>query len=534
MLHLTYFTIISLLFKSLVVFHILCLNFCYFSNFFNPLFQHGIRLTLSYYILFTVLISFGLIQSASAQFQTGGVDYPGDWYVGEGLNPGDQFSYNLCFVDYLECTEFQIDWWVQGLEVISNEEKWVVQVVVYDGNTITTGKMHLGTVAPEPTGGDEELTVYRSAFKSSIVWLSAYATKDIGIAGKGPKAFTLPSWGKIANIGGEQILPTQVETLFLPIGSVETVRMQWKTGGSQSKVWIVDDFPFPVKASTWTHVSEGIPPQEYRFEILDYKQGVMENPFKDIVSTSGKNKELGCPQNYDLVKSLENTQDFKYLIGIKYGPEDPKQGCDIEWRLSFQKKHDPTEFLNQVQYDILTVDDSGVPLTSLAESTGSDFLFSASGQSFRTTTAQEVGTTHYVLVIYGLSPKHIPPSADQLDLVSLDIIISENPKYDATTPPVSSVTPVVVDVVIPSWVKNNAGFWVDGVIDDDTFADAIEYLINNKIIIVPLNDSVEPTSKASIPSWVKNNAGFWVDGVIDDETFALGLQYLVENGIIVV
>ena len=62
-----------------------------------------------------------------------------------------------------------------------------------------------------------------------------------------------------------------------------------------------------------------------------------------------------------------------------------KQGCDIEWRLSFQKKHDPTEFLNQVQYDILTVDDSGVPLTSLAESTGSDFLFSGSGQSFRTT-----------------------------------------------------------------------------------------------------------------------------------------------------
>ena len=87
----------------------------------------------------------------------------------------------------------------------------------------------------------------------------------------------------------------------------------------------------------------------------------------------------------------------------------------------------------------------------------------------------------------------------------------------------SSVTPVVVDVVIPSWVKNNAGFWVDGVIDDDTFADAIEYLINNGIIIVPLNDSVEPTSKASIPSWVKNNAGFWVDGVIDDETFALGI-----------
>ena len=492
----------------------------------------GLGLTLSYLILFSALISFGLIQSASAQFQTGGVDYPGDWYVGEGLKPGDQFSYNLCFVDYLECTEFQIDWWVKGLEEISGEEKWVIQVVVYDGNDIITGEMHLGTIAPEPTGGDESLSVYRSAFKSSIVWLSAYATKDIGIAGKGPKAFTLPSWGKIANIGGEQILPTQVETLSLPIGIVETIRVQWKTGGSQSKVWIVDDFPFPVKASTWTHVSEGIPPQEYNFRILDYKQGVMKNPFQGIVSTVGASKALGCPNNYDLVKSVTNTRNFKYLIDIKYGPENPKQGCDIEWRISFQNKHDPTEFLNQVHYDLLTVDDFDVLLTSLAKSTGSDFLFSASGQSFRTTTAQEVGVTHYVLLIYGLSPKHIPPSIDQIDLTSLDITISENPQYNTTSsmPPITPVS----NVVIPSWVKNNVGYWVDGIIDDKTFVDAIEYLINNEIIIISLDSSADPASEISIPSWIKNSAGFWIDDIIDDETFALVLQYLIENGIIVV
>jgi len=30
----------------------------------------------------------------------------------------------------------------------------------------------------------------------------------------------------------------------------------------------VDDFPFPVKAETLTHVSEGIPPPEYIFELL--------------------------------------------------------------------------------------------------------------------------------------------------------------------------------------------------------------------------------------------------------------------------
>jgi len=33
---------------------------------------------------------------------------------------------------------------------------------------------------------------------------------------------------------------------------------------------------------------------------------------------------------------------------------------------------------------------------------------------------------------------------------------------------------------------------------------------------------------------VKNNAGWWVDGIIDDQSFVSGLEFLVKNGIIVV
>ena len=47
--------------------------------------------------------------------------------------------------------------------------------------------------------------------------------------------------------------------------------MSWKTGGAVSKVWIADDFPFPIKAKTYTHVAEGIPPPEYDFELLIYE-----------------------------------------------------------------------------------------------------------------------------------------------------------------------------------------------------------------------------------------------------------------------
>ena len=38
--------------------------------------------------------------------------------------------------------------------------------------------------------------------------------------------------------------------------------------------------------------------------------------------------------------------------------------------------------------------------------------------------------------------------------------------------------------------------------------------------------------KPKVPSWIKNNSGWWADGTIDDSTFLTGLEYLVQNGII--
>ena len=96
--------------------------------------------------------------------------------------------------------------------------------------------------------------------------------------GKGPKAFSATSWGKIGNIGGEQVRPTALETITVPAGTWDTVEVSWKTGGATSKVWIVDDFPFPIKAITFTHVSEGIPPPEYRFTLLEYQENVQQSP----------------------------------------------------------------------------------------------------------------------------------------------------------------------------------------------------------------------------------------------------------------
>ena len=84
---------------------------------------------------------------------------------------------------------------------------------------------------------------------------------------------------------------------------------------------------------------------------------------------------------------------------------------------------------------------------------------------------------------------------------------------------------------IPSWVKNNAGWWADGDIPDSAFIDGIEYLIKEEIIVVPMT-KLQSEEESSIPSWVKNNAGWWADGDIPDSAFIDGIEYLVKSGII--
>ena len=38
------------------------------------------------------------------------------------------------------------------------------------------------------------------------------------------------------------------------------------------------------------------------------------------------------------------------------------------------------------------------------------------------------------------------------------------------------------------------------------------------------------TNVSEIPVWIKNNAGWWADGSIDDSSFVLGIQFLVQEG----
>ena len=91
--------------------------------------------------------------------------------------------------------------------------------------------------------------------------------------------------------------------------------------------------------------------------------------------------------------------------------------------------------------------------------------------------------------------------------------------------------------IVPAWIKNNAEWWANDEIDDFTFAQGIGFLIKNKIIQI---DDL-PTTPAGdiiieeniiIPAWIKNNAGWWASDNISDSDFLYGIKYLVESDII--
>jgi len=240
--------------------------------------------------------------------------------------------------------------------------------------------------------------------------------------------------------------------------------------------------------------------------------------------------------------------------------------------LELSKKID--DFPNKMDFSIMPSADN-LPLTTMTENAQFKINLSWEPQSIKsgstTTFYYKIFDAFYVdrqvSVSHDLSIFHDGEEIGQTSIVSADMGFSviefdipDNVSGVMTlqfenlngSDLANAILPVVVDRVnidetsIPAWIKNNAGWWATDQIDDSSFLQGIQYLIQEGIMIIPPTESSDDSDAIPdagqraqafdqrVPVWIKNNAGWWATDQIDDSSFLQGIQYLVQKGIIVV
>jgi len=140
-------------------------------------------------------------------------------------------------------------------------------------------------------------------------------------------------------------------------------------------------------------------------------------------------------------------------------------------------------------------------------------------------------------------------SMDTIISDAIEIIDPDNTSiFDDTIESESVEELTLPDTVVqkvPDWIKNNAEWWSQGEIDETTFKNAIQFLVQEEIINVETGPNVSvskddqlaaeleiDSEPLPIPDWIKNNAEWWSQGVITEDDFLLAVEYLLQNGII--
>lgn len=116
------------------------------------------------------------------------------------------------------------------------------------------------------------------------------------------------------------------------------------------------------------------------------------------------------------------------------------------------------------------------------------------------------------------------------------VIQQTTPKQDESakemTPKVQEIPDKSQEIKVPVWIKTPVGFWSEGQTTDTEFRDSIQFMIKEKLIVVPQTEVTESQTETTIPAWVKGMAGFWSKGQTTDTEFVNGLQFLISKNII--
>ena len=282
-------------------------------------------------VMFVLLSTVLIISQSKLNNALGQED--GRWYVGDGAKNDMYVTYKVQEQDTNAGRPF--DMTIYFKEYNETGKYWEAPTFVVDQGRVLNGTLHLSDLDLTALGTSQippEMAKYRSAYSSSLKWLSSFVSKP-------GQSLTAQNWGKIASIGGSPISPTGKASITTPAGTFDTTTIVYHKGVDNT-IWIKDGFPYPIKAQTYADITTGNPPTQYAFELLATGQGQPKPPES---------------QEQIPVPPLEQrTERGTYIISLTWEPVTIKAGNNTKFGMIFYD--DKKNIVTGVGYNFAVVD----------------------------------------------------------------------------------------------------------------------------------------------------------------------------------
>lgn len=256
-----------------------------------------------------------------------------NWYVGKGVKPDTYYTYEIKNADTNQGQPFTMT--IYFKEYNETGKYWIAPTFVVDQGKVINGTLYLSDLDLTALGSSPippEMNEYRSAYATSLTWLSAFVAKP-------GQSLSSPSWGKIAAIGGSEVKPSGSAKVTTPAGTFDTTVIGYHKG-VDNHIYVNKDMPYPVKAETFADVTSGKAPIQYAFELKATGTGQPPIPESQV--------QIPVPPlNLQTPRGTHNVQ-------LLWEPVEIKAGNDTQFGIIFTD--DKNNIVDRVTYGYKVMD----------------------------------------------------------------------------------------------------------------------------------------------------------------------------------
>ena len=254
-------------------------------------------------------MAFGVVAVASANTAYAQTD--DRWHVGEGVRQDMYVKYRMQDIHTNNNDPFEMTIFFKEQDGDGN---WIAPTFVQYKGKVYSGAMKLGDNLASLGGGSDitdEMMPFVGAYGRSLQMLEAFTTESR------PLSLSQPSWGKIDEA---EIKPHGSEQAEVPEGAYDATVVGWHKGDRDSKIWVVNDFPYPVKAETYREEASGDASIRYAFSLLEQGTGQPDILAQDQVPEPPLSRD---------------TPSGNFKVELSWEPKSIEPGKEVEFGFIF-------------------------------------------------------------------------------------------------------------------------------------------------------------------------------------------------------